>query len=234
MKHKEKGFTLLEAIISFMIFAIVLQATLNFFGTVYKNSKDFEKKSSLMDEARNVSQFIRSQIRQADKVVITYDDGTQATISGATGIESFGAISHSVSTSTSTYLYNIPYTSAVGGSSAANSISTKTAVSTSYQSVWSYKDQSYSGRLQKITLYTAGGVKQIILQDTSGAGKGKFKLVYDGGSGTTNLIADRIESFTISRQKNTDLIKFEVTYCKNGDTKIVIKDDFTETIATKN
>lgn len=75
MKKKERGFTLLEAVVALVLFSLLLQSLLNFFGTMYVNAKEFQEKAYLMDNARSVNDFIREKIRENEKVEIETSAG---------------------------------------------------------------------------------------------------------------------------------------------------------------
>ena len=67
---QEKGLTLLETICAILLFALLLQSLLNFFGTYYINAKEFEHKAYLADNARTVMDFVQENIRKAEAVKI--------------------------------------------------------------------------------------------------------------------------------------------------------------------
>lgn len=67
---QEKGLTLLETICTILLFALLLQSLLNFFGTYYINAKEFEHKAYLADNARSVMDFIQENMRKAEAVKI--------------------------------------------------------------------------------------------------------------------------------------------------------------------
>lgn len=75
MKKGEKGFTLLEAVFAILLFAMLTQMLMSFFMTMYKNGRIFQKQTYLMDNARTASAFIKEEIRQAEKIEITLEDG---------------------------------------------------------------------------------------------------------------------------------------------------------------
>lgn len=76
MKNKAEGFTLLEAIIAVMLFAILLQFLLSFFASMYLSAKTFQQKTYLEDQARVVKEFVCEQIRKSEQVSIEYVGGS--------------------------------------------------------------------------------------------------------------------------------------------------------------
>lgn len=74
MRKKDNGFTLLEAVIALVLFALLLQTLLGFFSQMYVNSKRLEQRSYLVDNARLVNEFVQEKIREASKVKITAID----------------------------------------------------------------------------------------------------------------------------------------------------------------
>lgn len=77
MKEKEKGFTLLEMSLSFTLFAILLESIWGIFSVIYMQSIELEQQIKLSHEAVSVEEFIRQEIRSADKVCITTTLGDQ-------------------------------------------------------------------------------------------------------------------------------------------------------------
>ena len=75
MKKQERGFTLLEAVVALVLFSILLQSLLNFFGSMYVNAKEFQEKAYYMDNARSVNDFIREKIRENLQVEIDTSGG---------------------------------------------------------------------------------------------------------------------------------------------------------------
>lgn len=77
VKRNEEGFTLLETCISFILFAIMLESIWGFFSTIYINYLQFEQQVSINSEVVNVEDFIKQEIRSADKVLILTTSGEQ-------------------------------------------------------------------------------------------------------------------------------------------------------------
>lgn len=77
MKRNEGGFTLLETCISFVLFAIMIESIWGFFSTIYINYLQFEQQVSMNSERINVEDFIKREIRSADKVRILTTSGEQ-------------------------------------------------------------------------------------------------------------------------------------------------------------
>lgn len=78
-RHEErnkKGFTLLETCLSFILFAILLQSIWGFFSNIYIQFIRLEQQVSIISEAAAVTDFIRQEIRSADKVRIVTTLGT--------------------------------------------------------------------------------------------------------------------------------------------------------------
>ena len=75
MKKNERGFTLLEMCISFILFAIMLESIWGFFSNIYRNYIQLNQQVSLVSEATNVEEFIKQEIRAADRVLITTTTG---------------------------------------------------------------------------------------------------------------------------------------------------------------
>lgn len=71
MKENEKGVTLLEMSLSFVLLAILLESVWGFFSTLYIQSIRLEQQIRLSNEAAAVVGFIKQEIRSADKVQIT-------------------------------------------------------------------------------------------------------------------------------------------------------------------
>lgn len=71
---KQKGFSLLEMIVVVLLFSILMQAVLGVFSSIYTGFSIFRNKVNYNDNARIVSDFIRDEIRLADKVRITVSD----------------------------------------------------------------------------------------------------------------------------------------------------------------
>lgn len=67
---KEQGFTLLEMIITILLFSMFLSAFTLFFGTVYRNYTKFQTQVKLANEERIISEFIRDEIRLAEQITI--------------------------------------------------------------------------------------------------------------------------------------------------------------------
>ena len=84
MKKADKGFTLLEAVIALVLFALLLQSLLDFFSQMYINARRFEQRSYLVDNARSVNDFIQEKIRNSyfiEVTVATGDNGTPEVLS---------------------------------------------------------------------------------------------------------------------------------------------------------
>lgn len=77
MRRKEQGFTLLEAAIAILLFAILLQLLVNFFLNVYINSKNLENKTNLMNSANAVNAMIKEKVREADSVQFVLTDDSK-------------------------------------------------------------------------------------------------------------------------------------------------------------
>ena len=71
MKKITKGFTLLEVSVCFVLFAILLELLWGFFGNIYTEFLQFDKKITLNNEAEMIESFFSDYIRGADKVEIT-------------------------------------------------------------------------------------------------------------------------------------------------------------------
>lgn len=85
MRENEEGFTLLEMCISFILFAIMLESIWGFFSTIYINYIQFAQQVSINSEAINVEDFIKQEIRLADKVLIITTSGEQIEVTYKTG-----------------------------------------------------------------------------------------------------------------------------------------------------
>ena len=66
----QKGFSLLEAVLALLLFALLMDGLFDFFGKTYADYIRFDNKVTNMNEARVISDFIRSEIRGADEVAI--------------------------------------------------------------------------------------------------------------------------------------------------------------------
>lgn len=77
MKENEKGFTLLEMSLSFTLFAILLESIWGIFSVLYMHSIELEQQIKMSHEAAAVEEFIRQEIRSADKVCIITTLGDQ-------------------------------------------------------------------------------------------------------------------------------------------------------------
>ncbi len=80
MNKNQKGFSLLEIICCFVIFAFLLEGLWGVFGNIYFNYMVFDKQVELDNEGEGIESFIKTYIREADSVkvyaggkIITYD-----------------------------------------------------------------------------------------------------------------------------------------------------------------
>lgn len=65
MYKKSYGFTLLEAVFAVFLFSLLLGSLGSFFGKMYTNVSDFNKKAYLMEDADATKQTIINSIREA-------------------------------------------------------------------------------------------------------------------------------------------------------------------------
>lgn len=77
MQENEQGFTLLEVCVSFILFAIMLESIWGFFSNIYSNYIQFNQQVSINSEATTVEDFIKQELRAADKVLIITTTGEQ-------------------------------------------------------------------------------------------------------------------------------------------------------------
>lgn len=77
MQENEKGFTLLEVCVSFILFAIMLESICGFLSNIYSNYIQFNQQVSINSEATTVEDFIKQELRAADKVLIITTTGEQ-------------------------------------------------------------------------------------------------------------------------------------------------------------
>ena len=75
MKSSEKGFTLLELCVCFILFSIFLECIWGFFTHIYMNYYTFNRQVNLDNEANNVEAFIRDNIRAAYELKISVEGG---------------------------------------------------------------------------------------------------------------------------------------------------------------
>ena len=70
MKKNQKGFSLLEILCCFVIFAFLLQGLWGVFGNIYFNYMVFDKQVELDNEGEGIESFIKTYIREADLVKV--------------------------------------------------------------------------------------------------------------------------------------------------------------------
>ena len=70
MNKDEKGFSLLEIICCFVIFALLLEGLWGVFGNIHSNFMVFDKQVELDNEGEGIESFIKTHIRGADSVKI--------------------------------------------------------------------------------------------------------------------------------------------------------------------
>lgn len=78
--------------------------------------------------------------------------------------------------------------------------------------------------------------KSQVIMSPAEQGKGTYKLTYSvAGSGTNNLISDQIEHIKVSSKEASNLIIFECSLQKAGETneRLKVNRQFTESIANK-
>lgn len=75
MKKKQEGFTLLELLIAILLLSIFLAAVWQFFSIAYIRYHQNQVRIELDNNARNINQFIQTEIRKADAVQIKTEDG---------------------------------------------------------------------------------------------------------------------------------------------------------------
>ncbi len=71
---KQKGFSLLEMIIVVLLTVILLEAVLEIFSNVYRETMKFYTKVNYSEELHIVSDFIRDEIRCAEEVSVVVSD----------------------------------------------------------------------------------------------------------------------------------------------------------------
>lgn len=112
MKENEEGFTLLEMCISFILFAIMLESIWGFFSTIYINYLQFAHQVSINSEVMNVEDFIKQEIRLADKVLIITTSGEQIEVTYKTSTNNIEVKDKSLKTIK--YMVKMPKTNGPG------------------------------------------------------------------------------------------------------------------------
>ena len=85
-RANQRGFSLLEAILALLLFALLMDGLFDFFGKTYADYVRFDNKATNINETRAISDFIRNEIRGADEVTIKLADGTIITKGTLMGI----------------------------------------------------------------------------------------------------------------------------------------------------
>lgn len=112
MKENEKGFTLLEMCVSFVLFAIMLESVWGFFSTIYINYIQFDQQVSINSEATTVEEFIKQELRAADKVRIITTTGEQIEVTYKASPNNVEVMDKPLETIK--YMVRIPKTSGAG------------------------------------------------------------------------------------------------------------------------
>nr|WP_302599328.1 prepilin-type N-terminal cleavage/methylation domain-containing protein [uncultured Cellulosilyticum sp.] len=77
---KQKGFSLLEMVLSIMLSAVLLQVMIVTVSNIYEGVVRFRTKVNYSEQIRIVSDFIRDEIRGATKVSIKVQDGSSVKV----------------------------------------------------------------------------------------------------------------------------------------------------------
>lgn len=210
MKEKQKGFTLLELAVCFVLFAILLEALWGFFGNIYGEFIQFDKKIALNNEADAVESFLRDYIRQADKIKLTMQDGK--------------IIEVILAPTTIAPSPNPNNQDVIAGDLKQIEIEKKqlntagTAYEIKNSKVFVENNTSPTGNQGRLKL--------------------SYQLLSGiGGSdvGGANLISDQIENIKVTHKKDSDLVEITCIIHKNGETnerlKVTIR--FTEDLSYK-
>lgn len=82
MKKDERGFTLLEVIMAFLLFGILTTMLWDFFTGSYIQALKQERQTILMNQAQTVRLFIQEEIRLSEKIsiIVVTDAGSEVTI----------------------------------------------------------------------------------------------------------------------------------------------------------
>lgn len=202
MRKDVKGFTLLEIAVCFVLFAILLEALWGFFGNIYGEFMQFDKKITLNNEADAIESFLKDYIREADKIKITTADGKIIEVMKAKDASGVDPDSNNPN--------NIEITDA----------EIKT-IETEKTELSSATPPTYITTNSKVELSAFAsptgnqGEKQLKYQALDGIG--------GGNRGTAKLISDQVENIKISRKKDSDLVELTCTLHKKDETNERLK-----------
>ena len=112
MKKNEKGATLLEVSLSFVLFAILLESIWAFFSVIHIQSNRLEQQIRMSSEASAVMNFIRQEIRSADKVRIITMVGDKTEVIDLSGLNNIEVRDQPIKSIQ--YRIKIPETNGVG------------------------------------------------------------------------------------------------------------------------
>ncbi len=215
MRKQEKGFTLLEIAVCFILFAILLESLYGFFGNIYTEFIQTDTKLALNSEADMIESFLSDYIRGADKIKITIKDGADVKVIEVMQPKTVPRVATDPNNLNNDEIIDLPL---VKIETERKEVDTTTSPS-------SYKINK----------------SEIELTDnpTPRTGKqGEMQLNYralPGTSGGPKLISDQIENIKVSRKKDSDLVEFTCTVHKANETnerlKVTIK--FSESLAYK-
>lgn len=210
MKENQKGFTLLELVVCFVLFAILLEGLWGFFSNIYGEFMQFDKKVALNNEVDAVESFLRDYIREADKITLTMQDGK--------------IIEVILAPTTANPAPNPNNQDVIAGDLKQIEIEKKqlNAAGTAYEiknsKVFVVNNTSPTGKQGRL---------KVSYQLLSGVG--------GSGIGGAKLISDQIENIKVTHRKDSDLVEITCTVHKNGETngrlKVTVR--FTEDLSYK-
>lgn len=239
MKHKERGFTLLEAVFAVLFFAILMSALMQFFLTIYKNSKDFQDKTYLMDNARNINAFIQDKIREAEyiNIQIKLPDGECINLvpNEDTNINAYYSS------------VGIPTPALSSATSSVSLTGRSYSIGTSDIELSTENKLTFSGDLQRILIfnntndtYNSIEFETIPSTESNYNRKGKYRLLYKTFDNTgvetgKMVISEQVEEMKASMTQDSYYVTFRGTYKQNNSigTSKTITDSFSESLLYK-
>ncbi len=201
MQKRNKGFTLLEISVCFVLFAILLEALWGFFSNIYGEYMQFDKKVALNNEADAIEGFLRDYIRQADKIKITTQDGKVIEVILAP------TVAVPLPNPNNEDVLDIELKEIEIEKKQLNAAGTAYEIKNS--KVFVSNNTSPIGKQGRLKL------SYLLLSGVGGSGVGSSKL-----------ISDQIENIKVTHKKDTDLVEITCTIHKNGETNNRLKKTF--------
>lgn len=235
MKKDQKGFTLLEAIFAILFLGILMSGLMQFFHTIYINSRNFQDQSYAMDNARNANTLIQKTIREASYVTIQVKDVSGQLINLEPGSDS----------SLSSYYGSItPLPGTELSSSYSSTATSSDREGTLSRILIKNEDGTYSALVLEPFNTTNPGQKDP--SDPNANNKGAYKLTYKtydaAGTLTSSLlVTELIQSMHVKMKADSSYVTFDVKYMKMKeagkneahDNHNIVNDSFSESLNYK-